>query len=262
MEQLQDKVALVTGATSGIGKASAIRLAKAGARVGVLGRNDDDLKQVADEINRASKDRACVLDADVSRHDQVRDAINKLVAHWDRLDIVFANAGINGVWAPIDELEPDEWNKTLATNLSGTFYTIKYSFDALRQRGGSVIVTSSVNGTRMFSNTGATAYACSKAGQVVLTQMLALELAQYRIRVNVICPGMIETPIHGKTVRRDLAEAQVPVEFPEGTIPLTDGAPGTPEQVAELVLFLASDLSSHITGTPIWIDGGQSLLQG
>jgi NAD(P)-dependent dehydrogenase (short-subunit alcohol dehydrogenase family) len=125
-----------------------------------------------------------------------------------------------------------------------------------------VIVTSSVNGTRMFSNTGATAYSCSKAGQVALTQMLALELAQYRIRVNVICPGMIETPIHEKTERRDLDKAKVPVEFPEGTIPLTDGEPGTAEQVAELVLFLASDRSSHITGTPIWIDGGQSLLQG
>jgi NAD(P)-dependent dehydrogenase (short-subunit alcohol dehydrogenase family) len=92
--------------------------------------------------------------------------------------------------------------------------------------------------------------------------MMALELAQHRIRVNVICPGMIETPIHEKTERRDLDQAGTPVEFPEGTIPLTDGAPGTAEQVAELVLFLASERSSHITGTPIWIDGGQSLLQG
>jgi NAD(P)-dependent dehydrogenase (short-subunit alcohol dehydrogenase family) len=114
----------------------------------------------------------------------------------------------------------------------------------------------------MFSNSGASAYATSKAGQVALTQMLALELAQHRIRVNVICPGMIETPIHEKTTKRDLEETQEPVEFPEGSIPLTDGKPGTADQVAELVLFLASDRSSHITGTPIWIDGAQSLLQG
>jgi NAD(P)-dependent dehydrogenase (short-subunit alcohol dehydrogenase family) len=261
MNELQDKVALVTGATSGIGKAAALRLAKAGARIGVLGRNDDDLQQVIKQINDA-KAEALILDADVSRPEEVRRSVDEIIKRWQRLDIVFANAGINGVWAPIAELEPDEWKKTLDVNLSGTFYTIKYSIEPLRKRGGSVIITSSVNGTRMFSNSGATAYACSKAGQVAMAKMLALELAKDRVRVNVICPGMIETPIHEKTERRDLEEAQVPVEFPEGSIPLTDGEPGTPEQVAELVLFLASERSSHITGTPIWIDGGQSLLQG
>ena len=185
-----------------------------------------------------------------------------MLTRWNRLDIVFANAGTNGVWAPIDKLTPEDWRQTIAANLSGTFYTIKCCCAALRKRGGSIIVTSSVNGTRMFSNSGASAYATAKSGQVALTQMLALELAQYRIRVNVICAGMIETPIHAKTTKRDLEETQEPVEFPEGSIPLTDGMPGTADQVAELVLFLASDRSSHITGTPIRIDGAQSLLQG
>jgi NAD(P)-dependent dehydrogenase (short-subunit alcohol dehydrogenase family) len=92
--------------------------------------------------------------------------------------------------------------------------------------------------------------------------MLALELAEHRIRVNVVCPGAIQTPIHEKTEKRDTDEAGEPVLYPEGAIPLTDGEQGRPEQVAELVLFLASDASSHITGTPVWIDGGQSLLQG
>ena len=261
MDELQNKVALVTGATSGIGRAAAVRFALAGAKVGVLGRNDVDLQKVIKEITSKGGE-AMALDVDVSQPEEVKDAVKRIVSGWNRLDIVFANAGINGVWAPLDELEPDEWNKTIAVNLSGTFYTIKYSLAALKERGGSVIVTSSVNGTRMFSNSGATAYACSKAGQVALTQMLALELAQYQIRVNVICPGMIETPIHDKTERRVLDKAETPVEFPEGNIPLTDGTPGTAEQVAELVLFLASERSSHITGTPIWIDGGQSLLQG
>jgi NAD(P)-dependent dehydrogenase (short-subunit alcohol dehydrogenase family) len=131
----------------------------------------------------------------------------------------------------------------------------------LKKQGGSVIITSSINGTRTFSNTGATAYSCTKAAQVAFTKMVALELAEHRIRVNVICPGAIETNIDENTQRRDLESVQEPVEFPEGEIPLTDGKPGTSEQVAQLVLFLASDASSHITGTEVWIDGGESLLR-
>jgi NAD(P)-dependent dehydrogenase (short-subunit alcohol dehydrogenase family) len=119
-----------------------------------------------------------------------------------------------------------------------------------------------VNGTRIFSNTGATAYSCSKAAQVAFTKMVALELAEHRIRVNVICPGAIETNIEQSTEKRDLEAVREPVEFPEGEIPLTDGEPGAAEQVARLVLFLASDESSHISGTEVWIDGAQSLLKG
>jgi NAD(P)-dependent dehydrogenase (short-subunit alcohol dehydrogenase family) len=129
-------------------------------------------------------------------------------------------------------------------------------------QGGSIIVTSSVNGTRKFGNTGAPAYACSKAGQVAFTKMIALELAKHRIRANVICPGAITTEIDDSTQKRNLEAIREPVEYPAGSIPLTDGKPGTAEQVAELVFFLASDASNHITGTEIWIDGGETLLQG
>jgi NAD(P)-dependent dehydrogenase (short-subunit alcohol dehydrogenase family) len=125
-----------------------------------------------------------------------------------------------------------------------------------------VIVTASVNGTRIFSNTGATAYSCSKAGQVAFTKMTALELAPDKVRVNVICPGAITTQIDENTEKRDLEEVRIPVKYPEGSQPLTGGTPGTAEQVAQLVLFLASDASSHITGTEVWIDGAESLLRG
>ena len=140
--------------------------------------------------------------------------------------------------------------------------TVKYAVPYLKRQGGSVIITSSVNGTRVFSNTGATAYSCTKAAQVAFAKMVALELAKHRIRVNVICPGAIETDISENTEQRNLEQIREPVDFPEGKIPLTDGKSGTSEQVAQLVLFLASDASSHISGTEIWIDGTESLLKG
>jgi NAD(P)-dependent dehydrogenase (short-subunit alcohol dehydrogenase family) len=258
---LQNKVAFITGGGSGIGAATAVRFAKDGAKVAVLGRDKDELDKVVSQVGNAGGDGLAVV-GDISDVESVKESYQQVIDAWGRLDIVFANAGVNGVWAPIDELEPDEWRSTIDINLNGTFYTIKYAVPYLKKEGGSIIVTSSVNGTRMYSNSGATAYACTKGAQVVMTKMLALELAKHRIRMNVICPGAIETNIDENTERQDLERAQEPVEFPEGEIPLTDGKPGSSEQVAELVHFLASDASSHITGTEVWIDGGQSLLQG
>ena len=259
---LEGKVALITGASSGIGKATALKLARAGVKVGALGRDDDETNKLVKEI-QGDDGAALALIADVSQPEEMQAAIEKLVAEWGRLDIVFANAGINGVWAPLEEITPEEWDNTLNVNLKGTFLTVKYAVPHMKERGGSVIVTSSVNGTRIFSNTGATAYSCSKAAQVAFTKMVALELARYKIRVNVICPGSIETRIGENTERRNTDSVRYRVEFPDGDkIPLTDGKPGSSGQVADLVMFLASDASSHISGTEMWIDGAQSLLIG
>ncbi len=259
--QLAGKVALITGAGSGIGKAALRLLAQEGARVAALGRTEGQLRQAVAEVERDGGE-AIPLIADVSQPDQMREAIRQIGDRWGRIDIVFANAGINGVWAPLEELEPYEWDQTLNINLKGTFLTVKYAVPYLKRQGGSVIINSSVNGTRIFSNTGATAYACSKAAQVAFAKMVAVELARYRIRVNVICPGWIETEIQDNTERRNLDQVRIPVHYPAGRIPLTGGKPGKAEEVARLVLFLASDASSHITGTEIWIDGAESLLQG
>lgn len=258
--QLAGRVALITGAGSGIAKATAILMAKEGAKIGALGRSPDELQETIDEIQKLGGE-AIPLVADISQPEPMQQAVQQLTDRWGRLDIVFANAGINGVWAAIEDLAPEEWDKTLNVNLKGTFLTVKYAVPYLKRQGGSVIITSSVNGTRIFSNTGATAYSCSKAAQVAFTKMVALELAEHRVRVNVICPGAIDTNINETTERRDLEKIQEPVEFPEGHIPLTDGKSGTSEQVAQLVLFLASDASNHITGTEVWIDGGESLLK-
>jgi NAD(P)-dependent dehydrogenase (short-subunit alcohol dehydrogenase family) len=120
--QLEGKVALITGAGSGIGKAAALRLAQEGAKAAILSRSADELEKVAAEIER-NKGEALVLTADISQPEEMQRAVQQIIDRWGRLDIVFANAGINGVWAPIEELSPEEWNQTISINLSGTFYT-------------------------------------------------------------------------------------------------------------------------------------------
>jgi len=258
---LEGKKVLITGAGSGIGRASALMLAKAGAQLVLVGRTTDELYEVLKEIGGDSV-RHLVISADVANEIEMIACYKGISKHWESLDGVVANAGVNGVWASLEELNVDEWDQTLGINLRGTFLTVKYALPFLKQKGGSVIVVSSVNGNRMFSNSGATAYACSKAGQVAFAKMTALELAKDRIRVNVVCPGAIQTKIDDSTEKRGTEDLHLPVEFPDGDVPLTQGKPGSAEDVARLVWFLTSDASSHISGTEIYIDGAQSLLQG
>ncbi|MBZ6076748.1 SDR family oxidoreductase [Microvirga puerhi] len=258
--ELAGKVALITGAGSGLGKAAALRLAKEGAAIGALSRTESEVKRTVEEIDR-NGGKALALVADISDEAAMQRAVDTLVSTYGRLDIVFANAGINGVWAPIDDLTPAEWDRTVNINLRGTYLTLHYTIPHLKKAGeGAILITSSINGTRTFTSAGATAYSATKAAQLAMAQMLALELAKHRIRVNAICPGKIETNIPDNTTFRNTEEAMVPAAYPAGDIPLTGGAAGTSDEVAELVLFLVSNRSRHITGTPVWIDGGQSLL--
>lgn len=259
--ELSGKVALVTGGASGIGKAAAMRLAAEGAKVGVLGHTRSETDKAVQAIEAAGG-KAMALTADVTDENEMRMAVTSLVDRFGGLDIVVASAGINGVWAPIDDIKPDEWDKTIAVNLRGTYLTLHLTVPYLKkQGGGSIVVISSINGTRTFSNGGATAYSATKAGQLAIVQQLALELGKHHIRINAVCPGAIVTEISDNTEKRNEEEASVPVVWPSGQIPLTGGEPGTAEEVAEAILFLGSERSRHITGTPIWIDGGQSLLR-
>ena len=261
MTNLKGKVALVTGAGSGIGKAAALALGQAGANVVVMSRTASEVDDTASEI-RIAGGEALALTADTSDDAAMEALLTRTVSHYGRLDIVVANAGINGVWAPIESLKPEEWDKTIAVNLRGTYLTIHHAVPHLvRAGGGSIVVVSSINGTRTFTTPGASAYSVTKAGQLALVQQLALELGSRKIRINAICPGAIESEISDNTEQRGKEVTQVRVEFPDGDIPLTHGKKGRAEDVADAVLFLASDASRHITGTPIWIDGGQSLLR-
>ena len=256
---LQDKVALLTGAGSGIARATALMMAREGAAVVAVGRGRADLEEVAREIEAAGG-RAVVAEADVTDSAAMNAAFGQAEAAFGGLDIVFANAGVNGVAAPIQDLEPEEWDEVMAINLKGTFLTVKHAVPLLKARGGgSIVITSSVNGTRVFSMGGLSAYCASKAGQVAFAKVAALELARHRIRVNVICPGAIESSVEDGMERRNLREAMDPANA-EHTIPLTGRSKGAADQVARAVMFLGSDAADHITGTELWIDGAESLI--
>ncbi|MVP01071.1 SDR family oxidoreductase [Paenibacillus lutrae] len=260
-KRLDGKVAVVTGGGSGIGKAGAIRMAEQGAKIVMLDRTPEKAEETKRLIESAGG-QALVIECDVSKPEMIEQGMKQAVDIFGRLDIVFANAGLNGKLAPIETMEIEEWDYPMNINLRGTFATVKYAIPFLKKSGGSVIITSSINGNRVFSNIGFSAYSTTKAGQIAFMKMAALELAKYKIRVNAICPGAIATNSADNTYRsEDLEEVEIPVKFPQGGQPLK-GESGKPEEVADLVLFLASDESSHVTGTEIYMDGAESLLVG
>jgi len=258
---LESKVALITGAGSGIGRETALLFADLGARIAVVDRDRVRVDETTGELQSRGAE-AIPIESDVSDARAMEEACRLVEERWGRLDIVFANAGINGVWCPIEDMEPEEWDQTFDVNLRGTFLTVKYALPLLKKRGGSIIITSSANGNKIFNVTGATAYATSKAAQVAFAKKAALELARWKIRVNAILPGSIESDIFASTTLRNQDKIAIKVEYPDGKIPLNNDRPGSAEQVARLVAFLASDFSGHITGAEIIIDGGQSLVMG
>ena len=179
------------------------------------------------------------------------------------MNIVFANAGINGIVAPIDEIEPEEWQQVLDVNLNGAFFTLKYTVPHLKRAGGgSIIIDASVQGTRIFSNVGRTAYGCTKAAQIAMMKLTAAELGEFGIRVNAVCPGPIESNISSSDNVRNIESLDVVKHVPGGYPPLTRGAAGKPHDIASVVCFLASDAAGFVTGTEMWVDGGTSLLKG
>jgi NAD(P)-dependent dehydrogenase (short-subunit alcohol dehydrogenase family) len=260
MGMLESKVAFITGGASGIGAGTARRFAQEGAHIALADMQDEEGERIRKEI-AGEGGQALYVHCDVSDADSVRQAIEQTVRQFGRLDIVFANAGINGVWTPIDELQPDEWRRTININLTGTYLTVHFAVPHLKKAGaGSIIITSSVNGTRTFSNPGASVYSTSKAGQVAFMKMIALELGRHNIRCNAICPGAIATNIDQRTEQRDTEKIGIEIELPKGS-PAVDEGQGDVFEVADTCLFLASDLSRHVSGVEIFVDGGASLLR-
>ncbi|WP_411346294.1 SDR family oxidoreductase [Paenibacillus sp. WLX1005] len=259
-QRFAGQVAFISGAGSGIGRASALRFAAHGAKVIICDVSEERIRETEDEINHVYPDSAKAFVADIADEEQVKAAVQQGAEHFGSLDIVFANAGINGTVAPIDKIGYEDWQRTINTNLGGTFLTVKYALPYMKEQGGSIVITSSINGNTTFASFGMSAYSSSKAAQVAFAKMAALELAQFRIRVNVICPGAISTNIDQSTERNELVEKiAIPIEFPNGRQPLA-GQSGSVDNVVDLVTFLSSSEASHITGAQIVIDGAESLL--
>ncbi|MFC7680236.1 SDR family NAD(P)-dependent oxidoreductase [Paenibacillus sp. GCM10028914] len=261
MNKMQNKVAVVTGAGSGIGKATAIRFAAEGAKVSLIDRNEQTVRETEKEIKSAGGE-AHSFTANIAMPEEISQAIKGTAEKWGSVDVLFANAGILGMISPIEYFSSEEWAHTITNNMVGTFETVKQVIPYMKEKGGSIVVTSSVSGNRQIAQAGFSAYSTSKAGIAVLAEMAALELAQYKIRVNTVCPGMIDTNIiDSQKESKYINEVKFPFDIPENGIPLTHG-PGQPEEVANVVLFLASDEAAHVTGTKVFVDGAETLIKG
>ncbi len=260
MGLLKGKVAFITGGASGIGAGTARRFIEEGAKVAIADLQQEEGEKMQKEL-AGDGGQVIFIQCDVTDPKSVERAIQQTVDRFGRLDVVYANAGINGVWAPIDELQPEEWDKTLNINLKGTFLTIHYAVPHLKRAGeGSIIVTSSVNGNRVFTSAGAHAYSTSKAGQVTLVKMAALELGRHNIRCNAVCPGYIPTNIQDRTEQRNTEKIGLKIEMPQGSPALNEGQ-GETYDVGNACVFLASHLSRHVSGIELYVDGASSLLR-
>ncbi len=246
--ELQGKVGLVTGGTSGIGRDTAILFARAGAKVVVAGRREVEGNETL-ELVRAAGGEGLFVKTDVSKTAEVEALMQKVVEKFGRLDVAFNNAGIEGVWVPIVRQSEEDWDRTIDINLKGVWLCLKYELrQMLKQGGGGAIVNmSSVTG--LIGSAGAAAYSASKHGVIGLTKSAALETAKNGIRVNAVCPAVVETPMEKRLFGAPAVHKTVLSCHPIGRF-------GQPTEIAEAVLWMCSDRAAFMTGQSLVLDGG------
>lgn len=246
--KFNNKVVLVTGGGSGIGRACAMAFSREGAKVVVadigIGEGEETVRMIEEKGGES-----IFISTDVSKAQEVELLIDKTVKTYGRLDCAFNNAGIEGIFAPTADCTEENWDRVMNVNLKGVFLCMKYEIPVmLKQGGGSIVNTSSVGGIVGFLN--ASAYCASKGGIIQLTKTAALEYAKAGIRINAVCPGIIKTPMVDRTTGGSQeGEAAFIALEPIGRM-------GTPEEVAEAVIWLCSDAASFVTGNPMVVDGG------
>jgi NAD(P)-dependent dehydrogenase (short-subunit alcohol dehydrogenase family) len=248
--RLHNKVALITGGTSGIGKATAALFAQEGARVAITGRNQERGQEVVSTIGRAGG-KAIFLECDVRSAEQCRRAVSETLKAFGRLDVLFNNAGVYYPHTALDCTE-EEWDLQIDINLKGTFLMSKYALPTMIAQGSGVIINNS-SGWGLVGGDAAVAYCASKGGVMLLTKAMAIDHGRQGIRVNCICPGDVDTPMLPEDARMRGLTWQ---DYLAGAANRPMGRVGTPEEIARAVLFLASDDSSFMTGAALVVDGG------
>ena len=249
MGRLSEKVAIITGAASGMGRATAVRFAGEGAKIVIADLNKEGGESAARDCRENGSD-AVFQKTDVSAEADIKAAVDRAVKEFGRLDVIYNNAGLGGAVGPIEQIEIENWNRTLGILLTGVFLGIKHAVPEMRKAGGgSIISTASIAGIQGYA--GIHAYSAAKAGVINLTRSAATELAKDKIRVNCICPGGINTPlIYGNIPGGENTAAQ----FLSKMQPMQ--REGRPDDIANMALFLASDESEWITGAAMVVDGG------
>jgi NAD(P)-dependent dehydrogenase (short-subunit alcohol dehydrogenase family) len=254
MSSMNGKVALITGASSGIGRATAEAFAANGARLVVAARRQDELDSLVAQIEAAGG-KATAIQTDVSVAADVERMVAHAISTYGRLDYSVNNAGIEGTFAPITDLADEDWDRVMGINLRGTFLGMKHQARAMLAagNGGAIVNVGSVNSFLGFP-TGS-AYCTSKHGLVGLTTSVSAELASKGIRVNLVCPGIVDTPMHQR-LRKDVGDAV----YDQGILPSVHlQRAGRPQEIAQAIVFLCSDAASYITGTTLTPDGGLTL---
>ena len=243
-----NKLALITGATSGIGKATAEKFAEKGFFVALVGRSESRGQAIVDKINENYKQRiAFFFQCDVSKEEEVKTMIKKVINSFGRIDVLFNNAGVMLPSMEIERMPVDEWQATFDINITGMFYVTRYAKPYLLASKGCIINNASIAGLQHYAAGRSYAYSASKAAVIQFSHQMAKNYGEEGIRVNCICPGIIDTPILGDRDRKVYADR----------IPL--GYVGQPEEVAKVVSFLASEDANYLTGVVLPIDGGASL---
>jgi NAD(P)-dependent dehydrogenase (short-subunit alcohol dehydrogenase family) len=248
--RLENKVALITGGTSGIGKATAILLAKEGASVTITGRNQERGRAVVEQIKKGGA-QAIFVPTDVRLAEDCRRAVDDTLRAFGRLDVLFNNAGVFYSHTTLDCTE-EEWDLQMDINLKGTFLMSKFALPAMIAQGSGVIINNS-SGWGLVGGDAAVAYCASKGGVVLLTKAMALDHGRQGIRVNCICPGDVNTPMLPEDARMRGMKWEA---YLAGCANRPMGRIGTAEEIANAVLFLASDDSSFMTGAALVVDGG------